>query len=123
MRHLMAFVIVAAFATPVPQALAYETDIADDADVALVVAVNDASEVAKTVVEACMRNGGERKLCLCSSVDYIDDVRAAIGEALAVHPEWRRQTLYIADTGDGQFKSLTMNLGRVPYASPPRGCY
>jgi hypothetical protein len=116
-------VTIAAFATPVSEALAYESDITNYDDIAMIVVIKDASELIKEEVEACISDGGERNPCLCAASDRIDDVRAAIGEALAVHPEWQRRTLYIADTGDGQFESLTLNLGRVPYASPPRGCF
>jgi len=120
MRHLIAFVIITAFATPAPEAMAAEIEVTGAADTALVVAISDAVDVTAERVGKCIGDGGAHQDCLCAGTAEIAAVGDALDAALAAHPEWEGQTVSVADKGDGQ--SLTLFLDTVAASSAPPDC-
>jgi hypothetical protein len=115
MRPSTAFLIFTTLAAP---AWAAGIEVTDAADIALVVTISDAVDATTEKVGACIGDGGAHLGCLCANAEQIAEVRAALDEALAAHPEWEGQTLSIHDEGDGQ--SLTLFLDTVaPSAAPP----
>ncbi len=104
-------------ATP---ASAAEIELTEPADTALAVAISAAVDATTERVGKCIEDGGAHQDCLCASAAEIAAVRAALDEALAVHPGWEGQALFVADMGDGQ--SLTLFLDTVAASSAPPEC-
>ena len=113
MRSLTALLVCCSLAIPATPAMAAEIVVTDPADIALVVAINAATDATADQMGTCIYDGGDRQDCLCASADLIAGVSTALDAALAVHPEWAGQALHVADTGDSTFQSLTMFLGTV----------
>jgi len=110
-------VLLAALAAP---AGAAEIEITEAADTALAVAISDAVDATTERVGKCIEDGGAHQDCLCASAAEIAAVRAALDAALAVHPGWEGQALFVADMGDGQ--SLTLFLDTVAASAAPPEC-
>ena len=117
MRLLTAILIVTALATP---ASAAEIEVTGPGDIALAVAISDAVDLTAEKVGGCIGDGGAHQDCICANAGQIAEIRAALDEALAAHPDWQGQTLAIADKGDGQ--SLTLFLDTVAASSAPPDC-
>jgi hypothetical protein len=105
------------FAAP---ARAAEIEVTEPADITLAADISDAVDATTNKVGACIGNGGAHQDCLCAGKAEIAAVRAALDDALAVHPEWEGQSLFVADKGDGQ--SLTLFLDTVAASSAPPDC-
>ncbi|HSF95097.1 MAG TPA: hypothetical protein VLA52_08720 [Thermohalobaculum sp.] len=116
MKPLLAFVFAALTAT----AASAQITLTDPADIALAVAVSDAVDGATESIGGCREGGGELADCLCAHRADVDQVRAALDAALTVHPEWRDQSLFAADMGNGQ--SLTIFLDTVARAAAEPDC-
>ena len=116
-RSLAIFIAVVLLAAP---ARAAEIEVAEPSDITLAVAISDAVDATTNKVGACIGNGGAHQDCLCAGKAEIAAVRAALGDALAVHSEWDGQSLFVADKGDGQ--SLTLFLDTVAASSAPPDC-
>ncbi len=101
-------------------ASAAEIELTEPADTTLAVAISDAVDATTERVGNCIGEGGAHPDCLCASAAEIAEVRAALDEALAVHPEWEGQALFAADMGDGQ--SLTLFLDTVAASAAPPDC-
>ncbi len=120
MRNLAAVLICIGLATPAPDAMAAEIELTEPADTALAVAISDAVDVTTERVGKCIEEGGAHRDCLCAGAAEIAGILAALDAALAVHPEWEGQALFVADMGDGQ--SLTLFLDTVAASSAPPEC-
>ena len=110
-------ILLAALAAP---ASAAEFELTEPADTALAVAISDAVDATAGRVGQCIGDGGAHQDCLCASTAEIAGIRDALAAALAVHPEWEGQALFVADMGDGQ--SLTLFLDTVAASSAPPDC-
>lgn len=110
MHRFATALIFTALATP---ASAAGIEVTDPADIALVVAINAATDATADQMGTCIYDGGDRQDCLCANAGLIAGVRATLNAALAIHPEWEGQALHVADTGDSTFQSLTMFLDTV----------
>ena len=122
MRRLAAALITIALAAPAPVALAAEIEVTDAEGIALAVAISDAVDATTESITSCIDDGGMLQDCLCASAVEIAEVRAALDTALAAHPEWAGQTVTVADTGDGEFRSLTLFLDTVAASAAPPDC-
>ncbi len=116
MRLLTAIPMCIALATPAWA----EIELTEPADTALAVAISDAVDATTERVGNCIGDGGAHQGCLCASAAEIAGVRTALDKALAVHPEWKDQALFVADKGDGQ--SLTLFLDTVAASAAPPDC-
>ncbi len=101
-------------------ASAAEIELTEPADTALAVAISDAVDATTERVGKCIEDGGAHQDCLCAGAVEIAGVRAALDEALAIHPEWEGQAVSVADMGDGQ--SLTLFLDTVAASAAPPDC-
>ena len=117
MRSFAAILICMGLATP---ASAAEIELTEPADTALAVAISAAVDATTERVGKCIEDGGAHQDCLCASAAEIAAVRAALDAALAVHPGWEGQALFVADMGDGQ--SLTLFLDTVAASAAPPDC-
>jgi len=116
-RSIAAFLAAVLLVVP---ARAAEIEINDPTNIALAVAISDAVDATTDKVSTCIGEGGAHHGCLCANTDQIAGVRAALDSALAAHPEWAGQALFVADKGDGQ--SLTLFLDTVAASSTPPDC-
>ncbi len=116
MKQTLILLAALALATPAWA----EIEVTGAADTALVVAISDAVDATTERVGSCIGEGGAHQDCLCASAAEIAAVRAALDEALAVHPGWEGQALFVADMGDGQ--SLTLFLDTVAASAAPPDC-
>ena len=103
-------------------ASAAEIEVTEPADTALAVAISDAVDATTERVGKCIEDGGAHQDCLCASRAEIAGIRDALAAALAVHPEWADQAVSVADTGDGEFQSLTLFLDTVAASAAPPDC-
>ena len=120
MRLLVAVLIYIGLAIPAPDAMAAEIEVTGTDDTALAVAISDAVDATTERVGNCIVEGGAHQDCLCASAAEITGVRDTLAAALAVHPEWEGQALFVADMGDGQ--SLTLFLDTVAASAAPPDC-
>ncbi len=97
-----------------------EIEVTGTDDTALAVAISDAVDATTERVGNCIGEGGAHQDCLCAGAAEIAAIRTALDEALAVHPEWEGQALFVTDSGDGQ--SLTLFLDTVAASSTPPDC-
>ncbi len=93
-----ALLLAAALFLAIP-AIAAGIEVNDAAGITLAIAISDAADVTTAKVGACIGDGGEHQDCLCAGKAEIAGVRAALDDALAVHPEWEGGTLFVADQG------------------------
>jgi hypothetical protein len=114
-------VLLAALALAAPAGAA-EFELTEGDDIGHAVAISDAVDMATETVGACIDGGGAHRDCLCAAGPEIAQLRTALDDALAVHPEWRGQTISVADTGDGEFQSLTLFLDTVAASATPPDC-
>ncbi len=117
MKHTLILLAALALAAP---ASADEIELTEPADTALAVAISDAVDATTERVGNCIGEGGAHQACLCAGAAEIAAIRAALDQALAAHPEWQGQALFIADMGDGQ--SLTLFLDTVAASAAPPDC-
>ena len=120
MKPTLILLAALGLATPAPDAMAAAIELTEPADTVLAVAISDAVDATTERVGQCIGDGGAHQDCLCAAAVEIAAVRAALGEALAIHPEWEGQTLSVADAGGGQF--LTLFLDTVAASSAPPEC-
>ena len=120
MRSPTAVLFCIALAALAPDAMAAEIELTEPADTALAVAISDAVDATTETVGNCIGEGGTHQDCLCAGAAEIAAIRTALDEALAVHPGWEGQALFVADMGDGQ--SLTLFLGTVAASAAPPEC-
>jgi len=113
-------ILVLAVCLVTTPAHAGEIEVTEPADIALVVAISDAVDQTTEEISTCIGDGGAHQSCLCAGAGHIAGVRDALGEALAVHPEWEDATLFLANKGDGQ--SLTLFLDTVAASAAPPDC-
>ena len=118
MKQTLILLAALALATPAWA----EIEVTGSADTALAVAISDAVDATTERVGKCIGEGGAYPDCLCASTAEIAGIRDALAAALAVHPEWADQAVSVADTGDGEFQSLTLFLDTVAASSAPPDC-
>ena len=114
-------ILLAAFALGA-HASAAEIEVTGTDNTALAVAISDAVDATTERVGKCIEDGGAYQDCLCASTAEIAGIRDALAAALAVHPEWEGQAVSVADTGDGEFQSLTLFLDTVAASAAPPDC-
>ncbi len=96
---------------------------ADSAEgIGLAVAISDAVDTATESISSCIEGGGAHQDCLCAGTVELAEIRAALDTAIAAHPEWAGQTVTVADTGDGEFRSLTLFLDTIAASAEPPEC-
>jgi len=103
-------------------ASAGEIEVTGGDDIGLAVAISEAVDTTTETVGDCVGEGGDLRDCLCASAAGIAAVRDALDAALAVHPEWEGQSIFVADTGDGEFRSLTLFLDTAATSAAPPDC-
>ncbi len=118
MKQTLILLAALALATPAWA----EIEVAGTDDTALADANGDAVDATTERVGKCIEDGGAYQDCLCASTAEIAGIRDALAAALAVHPEWEGQAVSVADTGDGEFQSLTLFLDTVAASAAPPDC-
>lgn len=112
--------LAAALALAAAPALAANLEVTGERDTALVLALDAAVDRTVEAVGACREAGGSLEACRCASRAEIEAVRAALDDALAAHPEWEGEALFLRDMGDG--RSLTIFLDTVARQAEPPAC-